>query len=259
MKKITKTENNISFNVDGSYSESWFSNNKINTWEQDTFRILEKYKNKNNGTYIDIGAWIGPTVLYAANFYNEVIALEPDPVAITLLEKNLLVNNFSNITLIKKGLSNKIAKAQFGGNGPLGNSESTLLVSESGFLKENWGNGKRCYGRNSNIVEIETITMEQLVLEQHINTQEISLIKMDIEGGELLVIPYLQNFLRVHKPTFYVSLHYVFLNLDHIESLLNILFSIYDNCYVFDKNDISKKTSIDDIIKNKFKALVFDG
>ena len=87
--KIEK--NNCSFLIseDDEYSMNWFSNNQLDIWEQDTFHIFEYYKNYKKGIYIDIGAWIGPTVLYCANIYKKVIALEPDPIALSRLKKNI--------------------------------------------------------------------------------------------------------------------------------------------------------------------------
>jgi len=60
-------KNNCCFLVSDEYSKNWFDNNKLDNWEQDTFSILEYYKNKKESIYIDIGSWIGPTVLYSAN------------------------------------------------------------------------------------------------------------------------------------------------------------------------------------------------
>lgn len=48
---------------------------------------MRKYCNKEN-TYIDIGAWIGPTVLYGACVSKHVYAIEPDPAAVSQLKKN---------------------------------------------------------------------------------------------------------------------------------------------------------------------------
>jgi hypothetical protein len=62
-------KNNRKFYVSDVYSKSWFGDNKLTWWEQDTFHILEHYKTSKESLYIDIGAWIGPTVLYIANIY----------------------------------------------------------------------------------------------------------------------------------------------------------------------------------------------
>ena len=82
-------------------------------------------------------------------------------------------------------------------------------------------------------MEIETITIEKLIEEQDIDPQNISLIKMDIEGGEKIVVPSLVNFLTTYKPVFYISLHRCFLRESDIKQIIDILFNIYDKCYYF--------------------------
>jgi FkbM family methyltransferase len=242
-------------NNDPSSTTAWLLNN-IDVWEQDTFHIFNHYKN-NEGMYIDIGAWIGPTVLYCANIYKKVIAIEPDPVALGELKKNISVNNFTNILLIEKGLSLENGVTQFGGNGRLGNSESTLLISDKeDYLSYN-GRHTDLHSHNE-IVEIETITIEKLIEQQNIDPQHISLIKMDIEGGEKIVVPALVNFLNKYKPVFYISLHRCFLRKLEIEKIIDILFNIYDKCYYFSNS--GKKELIDKnfIQKNALCGLVFE-
>ena len=249
-------KNNHTFYVDGEYSKMWFGNDKLMHWEPDTFYILENYKNKN-GVYLDIGAWIGPTVLYAADIYKKVIAIEPDPVALKRLDENLRVNKFTNINVIRKALSDKDGVSKFGGNGCLGNSESTLLVSNDDYA--NWDNSVWSKEEKmSNIIEIETITIERLLNEQNIEPSEISLIKMDIEGGELIVVPYLKEFLKTYKPVFYLSLHHNFLLEEHIIRIINILFDIYDNCYMLDNNGIKHIVNKENIITSKISSIVFE-
>lgn len=252
-------KNSHSFFISDKYSKSWFSNNKIDTWEQDTFCILEYYKNYKKGIYIDIGAWIGATVLYGANIYKKVLAIEPDPVALKRLKENISANNFHSIVIIEKGLSSVNGTSEFGGNGELGNSESTLLISNkddylsySGFQNTLWKDN------HEHIVIIETITIESLIEQEEVNPDDISLIKMDIEGGEKIVIPAIVNFLKKYKPVFYISLHRCFLRASEIEEIIDILFGVYDKCYVFSVN--GEKRSVDKITiqKESVSSLVFE-
>ena len=107
------------------------------------------------------------------------------------------MNNYNNITLIEKGLSNNDGKALFGGNGELGNSMSSLIIANTNYelIK---GGFQEMFNHNT-IIEINTITIETLIEEQNINPEDISLIKMDIEGGEIIVVPHLINFLKKYK------------------------------------------------------------
>ena len=113
------TKNNLSFTVTGSFSEKWFSNKQFHNWEKNTFHILDHYADSNLN-YIDVGAWIGPTVLYAAQRFNKVVAIEPDRLAFHRLVENLSVNNFKNIIPVNKCLSYNDYFTAFGGNGKWG-------------------------------------------------------------------------------------------------------------------------------------------
>jgi len=250
--KVVK--NNHSFNVCGDFSTNWFSENKLEYWEQDTFHILDYYKNH---TYIDIGSWIGPTVLYSANIFKRVIAIEPDPIAIKRIEANINANDFKNITLVKKGLSDKNGTTKFGGNGEFGNSESTLLIARDDYLTYE-GRHTTTYKDYHPTTEVETITIETLFEEQNVNPSDVGLIKMDIEGGELIVVPYLVNFLKNFKPVFYISLHYCYLKMSDIKLIVDILFDIYEYCFHFECSGKKVLVTKKQVINYKISTLVFE-
>ena len=246
------TKNNLSFAVTGSFSEKWFDNKHFQDWEKNTFHILDHYADSTLN-YIDVGAWIGPTVLYAAQRFNKVIAIEPDRLAFHRLVKNLSVNNFKNIIPVNKCLSYNDDFTSFGGNGKWGNSESTMLVSNNEY--SSWEGRWSKEEREKNIEVVETIKIETLMT--MCNMDSVGFIKMDIEGGEMVVIPAMTEFLKINKPILYLSLHFCFLKLNHIQSILDILFDIYDNCCFFDdegnKTNISKET----ILAYKVSSVVF--
>lgn len=252
---ITVKKNNIEFNVQGTYSKEWFSTWFMQwNWEDYTFKILDHFASRNK-VYIDIGAWIGPTVLYASPQYKHIYCFEPDPIAISRLKMNMEANNFNNITLIEKGISNKKEIINFGGNGELGNSMSTLLVNDNKFIDEGGeelfqSKDHRAYG----IIEISTILFDDFIAENNIDAKDIGLIKMDIEGGESIVVPAMKLFLEKIKPNFYISIHWVFLKKSQIEEILDILFNIYPNCYKENLTDIVTK---EDVINYKLTCLVF--
>ena len=249
------TKNNISFNIKGSYSEKWFSHNTFQLWEQNTFHILDYYQ-KQNGTYIDIGSWIGPTVMYASQLFDRVIAIEPDKLAYKRLVENLSVNNFNNITLIDKCLSDKNETILFGGNGKWGNSESTMLVSNPEY--SSWGGRWTKEEREKNIKLVETIDFNTLINEYNINIENVKFIKMDIEGGEMIVIPCMKDILQRYKPTLYLSLHFCFLKREHIKNILDILFAIYDACYLFYDDGSKINVNIDQIMSETITTVVFE-
>lgn len=228
MSKTKITRNGHSFNVVGAYSKRWFT--KIfPRWEASTFKVLERYGG-SGGVYLDIGAWIGPTVLYSAHLFNRVIALDADPVALERLDANLAENDFDNITVVKKALSNVNAKsAVFGGNGPLGNSMSTLLVADPEYANLD---NKLVSARPKHIVKVPTITIKKMLKEVSVRPSELRLIKMDIEGGELLTVPAMRVFLRKYKTPLYISIHPCFLRNEQVKYIVDMLFDIYEgHCY----------------------------
>lgn len=224
------------------------------SWEEETFTIIDKFGDTSK-TYLDIGAWIGPTVLYAAQEYDRVVCFEPDPIALYQLRKNISINKFQNITLIEKALSGETGSTNLGGSWYPGNSESTLLVNHKFFLDNVNIPGQRgdAHSRTSNIVKVNTITIEDAMSSSKVDPSNIGLIKMDIEGGEYLVIPALKDFLTTHKVPLYISLHFCFLLNKQIEEILDILFSIYAKCTTVEFVDIDKAT----IIAEKQCSLVF--
>lgn len=60
-------------------------------WEADTHRVIAEHVPGRR--YVDIGAWVGPTVLWAADAGAASIrAFEPDPVAHGVLRVNVALN-----------------------------------------------------------------------------------------------------------------------------------------------------------------------
>jgi FkbM family methyltransferase len=60
-------------------------------WEPDTFAAMRLCLTAAS-LHLDLGAWIGPTVLYAAGLAGRIVAVEPDPVAMAALIANLALN-----------------------------------------------------------------------------------------------------------------------------------------------------------------------
>jgi FkbM family methyltransferase len=150
-------------------------------WERCTVAIFEE--RLGPGTrYLDLGAFIGPTVLYAAALGCEVAALEPDPAVFAELERNVAVNPelAPRIRLSPAALA-------------LADGRTELHVG-IGSLASLLGEGKT--------VEVPTISPETLA-EQ---VGELDFVKIDVEGAEYLFLPRLVAALR-GKPAIYLSTH----------------------------------------------------
>nr|WP_296021931.1 FkbM family methyltransferase [uncultured Acidovorax sp.] len=190
-----------SFQVRASAARSAFWQRlQAGAWEPQTFGVFRRFLRPDR-SYIDLGAWIGPTVLYGAALSRCVHAVEPDPVAFAELGRNVQAN---------PGLCKKIHLYSFGigaESGPLrlyagglyyaGHSE--FGDSMSGVLASPDAAGQPCH-------EAQGVDMERF-LDRHAG-DDCNFIKMDIEGGEYAVIPGLWRRLRRWgPPTLCVSFH----------------------------------------------------
>ena len=75
--------------------------------------------------------------------------------------------------------------------------------------------------------------------------------QMDIEGGEIIVLPTMKKYLESEKPILYLSMHPHFFNdpKNDTEKIIEIL-SIYKNIYT----DKGKKIELNDLLsKKRFK------
>ncbi len=178
------------FRLDPYHSKFWRRASAGN-WEPETFAVLDRHLSANRD-YVDIGAWIGPTVLYAARRARHVWCFEPDPVAYRHLVWNLELNVIRNVTAFGVAISDRMGvahMASFGGEA--GDSMTSLL--------------------NSGGPGHEVLTIGWGAFTQAVDLSEVSLVKMDIEGGEFSVLPTMVPWLRAQRPALYLSTHAPFL------------------------------------------------
>ena len=183
-------KNNIAFTVTGSIAH-WDAF-QDNTWESNTFSILDKFLRPDD-IMIDIGAWIGPISLYAAQKVRTCYSYEPDPVAFQELSTNLKLN---------PALENKIF---------LHNAAITI-DGRPVKLYSRWNHGdsgssllRRVKSKNT-FVEVASNTFSE-ALAAH-NLTAVDFIKMDIEGGEFIILPSMIEYLKQYKPTLLISFHF---------------------------------------------------
>jgi FkbM family methyltransferase len=151
-------------------------------WEPYTFDILKEYVPLHE-TFLDLGAWIGPTVLYAAGLGRRCIAVEPDPIAFAHLKANV------EATAAPVELLNA-AVMEYDGTVTLGS--------------ESLGNSMTRVSKDSNTVEVPCLTLSTLMEEKRIAGSLF--IKMDVEGAEENILRD-YAFFEKHRPTLYLSLH----------------------------------------------------
>jgi FkbM family methyltransferase len=214
-----------SFKFANSHSIFWDELSK-NNWEPETFDILDNNL-KPHMTYVDIGAWIGPTVCYAATKVFNVIAFEPDPYAFYILNENVKTNNLGNVQLINEAVSEKkgiLRMSSFGNS--LGDSQTSSLVGTK---------GKYFYVKTKSINDFSQ------------EVEKIDFLKMDIEGGEFDLIPQMEKFFIKHRPILYISFHSPYLELEQRKDALmkiKVLLSTYYQTFKNERMEIFETSII---------------
>lgn len=163
-------------------------------WEEDTFKIFERFLSPKH-SYLDVGAWIGPTVLFGAYKAKHVYAIEPNVLAYQQLKKNIELNQSirSKITCINAALYPSSGEIKLFIRTDPSESMSSILPTNS----------------NNNFMNVKGILLEELISQYSI--EDVNFVKIDIEGGEYFVIPAIREYLESKRPTVYLSIHPPFL------------------------------------------------
>lgn len=194
--KVVKGSTEFCVSANPRYANFW-ANSYPSAWELETFKIIDRFVGKDK-IYIDIGTWVGPTLLYAANKAKYVYGMEPDKVSFNEVMKNLSFNPAlaDKVTIKNQALynSNQILNLNFDET-QSGDSISSLITP-----------GKNSY-------EVDGISFGSFCSQNSINAADISLIKIDIEGAEFVALEGVVDFFKNTKvkPVLYLSTHKGFL------------------------------------------------
>ena len=191
MKLIKK--NDVTFNIkdeDHLPSKTLWDRYTKNEWEPETFTLLDMLVKKGN-IVVDVGTWVGPVSLYAAKKGATVIGYEPDPIAYNVFQENIKTNPdlIDKITVKEKALSNKDEIKSFYAIDKFGHSGASL----NNFSKAT--------------TEVKVVCRDGYSELKDIDWEKVCLLKIDIEGGEFILIPHIKSLLEKHKPNLYLSLH----------------------------------------------------
>jgi FkbM family methyltransferase len=138
-------------------------------WEKRTLKVFDSFIDAQT-LVLDIGAWIGPTTLYAAPAAAGVICFEPDPVAYEELLANLHLNRDEDwarrVHPVNRAVGRTPGRLRIGSPEGLGQSVSSAL-----------------YPDVAGSIEVDVMPLAELASDPRLDGHRL-FIKIDIEGGE---------------------------------------------------------------------------
>jgi FkbM family methyltransferase len=148
--------------------------------DRDAFLMQRMLLDKRGGTILDIGARIGETTAKYSRLFPEstIYSFEPFADSFQLLQRRFKENNF--IKPVNMAVSDKQGKMKFYVNKDSGTSSIFPTVADV----KRWVKLKII--ENIDVIEVPVTTIDEFCQQQSIN--DIQILKMDIQGGELLAL-----------------------------------------------------------------------
>ena len=153
----------------------------------DELTTLDSVRNKD---IIDAGGYVGDTALLFSSYTDKSIhVFEASPSNMDIIRETIRLNQLENIVPVSKALGEKSGTATFSlGERNFCNS----LVERPGY-------------NYPNHIEVPVITLDDYVRE---NNLEVGLIKVDIEGGEQLLLKGAVETIRTQHPILLISIYH---------------------------------------------------
>ena len=150
--------------------------------------------------FFDVGAhhgWVSMWTLPLIGKEGSVVSFEPSPANLSVLEWHRTRNKFSQWTVVPKAVSDIDAEGEEfflidAGDSPM--NSLTTGVPGTSLMR----------GRNIRKTSIQTITLDTFCSE---NGLRPNLVKIDVEGAELLVLRGASKLLRAACPTLILAVH----------------------------------------------------
>ena len=153
----------------------------------DKLTTLDSVRNKH---IIDAGGYVGDTAFLFSSYTDKSIhVFEASPSNMDIIRETIRLNQLENIVPVSKALGEKSGTATFS----LGERNScNSLVERPGY-------------NYPNHIEVPVITLDDYVRE---NNLEVGLIKVDIEGGEQLLLKGAVETIRTQHPILLISIYH---------------------------------------------------
>ena len=173
--------------VEGPFPGFW-REWQADNWENDTLDVLDRFV-KPGTTFVDLGACIGAHSMGAAERGAKVIAVEPDPAAFQFLLRNC-ARNTPDVVCVQAAIADHDGECQLAAH-PQGWATAMSSVTR--------------FDTSADSVTVTAVTLQTLF--ERYQIRDCSLVKMDIEGMEALVMESVGPFLAEQKIPLHLSTH----------------------------------------------------
>lgn len=172
---------------------------------------------RTGDVFVDVGAHHGTYTVKAARVVGDtgrVIAVEPNPASVERLRKNIALNGLSNVTVVEAACGDrKTVATLFFASG-----RNTGMTSLSAETAKRSGPAGGSAGREVRVEPLDEILVPY-------SGRRISVIKVDTEGAETMVLRGAMATIRTHRPAVVVEtvdsqLKSLGSSLDELESVL---------------------------------------
>lgn len=183
-KKVTRNGNSYTILLQDGMGVMNFISNYEDWLDKLLNQILTK---NNNAVFIDIGANIGQTMLKVLPSFPKVkyFAIEPNKNCVDYLKALIKINKFESVKIMEYGLSDSIG-------------EGELLTRYQDDILATTTHSFRKFTKYSNKQKISIISGDELFKSEDL--QNVSIIKIDIEGGESKAIDGLIKTINTFRP-----------------------------------------------------------
>jgi FkbM family methyltransferase len=144
-------------------------------WEPDTRELVEDVLYPG-ALFVDIGAWIGPVTLWALGCGAQVVAIEPDPVALKHLRTIPDIEIWEGAVATQSGRASLVSHREFG-------ASVSRLTRGDGYKVRTW------------------------TLDEVLGGRRPALVKIDVEGYEVELLPSVAPLVAEMGATLQVALH----------------------------------------------------
>lgn len=184
----------------------------FDAWEPETLARLKSIVGAGT-TFCDIGAWVGPTSVYAAKLGADVTCFEPDPAAFERLLFNLRMNTALRVKPFNLALG--------GSDGVRRIAPLAAVLGQS---------GSSFYAPANKAESARVLALSWSSACRLLELPAFDTVKIDIEGGEAELLPEMMPWLRRHRPHLLLATHWGFVPAERrhaLEQALSELAGIY--------------------------------